>query len=151
MQLQLKTSTTAPVRPAKLTAFVNADLRFDISAIKADAKARYGSKLDFINRYTGSARRRWQRLQARRAVEGAWREAKSQLHNLVFDRMPRELPYTPAEAARMQQLRAAMGCAPVSGLGNADFQTAAGECARINWNAQQRAYHAIIATARGEA
>ena len=52
MQLQVKTSTTAPVRPANLTAFVTADLRFDIPAIKADAK----TLVDAVKQYENALR-----------------------------------------------------------------------------------------------
>ena len=148
MQLHFEKSATAPVKPAHLTAFVTADLRFDIPAIRADAKARYALKLDFINRYTGSARRYWQLRQARQAIRLSWREARSQLHGIVLERMPRDLPYTPEETARMSQLRAIAGCAPVSRQGNADFKSASGEYAQINWNAQQRAYRNVIESAR---
>jgi hypothetical protein len=150
MQFHLKPNTAAPVSPAKLSAFVTADLRFDIPAIRADAKARYGLKLDFINRYTGAPQRHWQRLQARRAISAAWREARGQLHEIVLSQMPRQLPYTPAEAERMAELRAAMGSAAITARGNVDFKSASGEYAQINWNAQQRAYFAIIRQARGE-
>ena len=151
MQLHFKPSTAAPVLPARLTAFVTADLRFDIQAIKADAKARYGAKLDFINRYTGTAKRYWQWRQARQAVRQAWREAKGQLHEAVFARLPRDLPYAPEELDQLAQLRNAMKCCGVTARGNADFKSASRTLAQINFNAQQRAYRAIIAAARGEA
>lgn len=151
MQLHLKTTTTAPVAPAHLTAFVTADLRYDIPAIRADAKARYAAKLDFINRYTGAPKRHWQWRQARQAVRQAWREAKEQLHEIVFDRIPRQLPYMPEEAARMAALRAAMGSSPITLRGNTEFRDASREYAQIGFNAQQRAYFAIIREARGEA
>ena len=144
MQFHSKPITT----PVNLTAFVTADLRFDYPAIRADAKSRYASKLDFINRYTGSAKRHWQIAQARQAVRLAHREARSQLHNLILDRMPRDLPYTPQEAARMSELRAIAGSSPITSRGNADFKSASGEYAQINWNAQQRAYRAILEAAR---
>jgi hypothetical protein len=127
-----------------LTAFVTADLRFDIPTIKADAKARYAGKLEFINRYTGTPKRFWQWRIARRQVDLAWREARGQLHDIVFDRLPGELPYTAEEVARMAQLRATISGAAVTARGNADFKTASGEFRQINWNAQQRAYRAIM-------
>jgi len=151
MQFHLTTSPAAPVRPANLTAFVTADLRFDFRAIRADAKARYATKLDFINRYTGTPKRYWQRAQARQAIRLAWREARSQLHGIVLDRMPRELPYRPEELDQLVQLRNAMKCCGVTARGNADFKSASGTLAQISWNAQQRAYREIIAAARGEA
>lgn len=150
MQFHLKPTAAAPVTTDHLTAFVTADLRFDIAAIRADAKVRYGAKLDFINRYTGSAQRHWQWVQARRAVELAWREAKRQLHGIVFDRMPRQLPYTATERARMDTLRAQMGSAAIDSHGNCDFKAASVEYAQISFNVQQRAYQQIVATARGE-
>lgn len=152
MQLRFTPSPAAPVCPAHLSAFVTADLRFDIPAIRADAKARYALKLDFINGYTGDARRFWQLAQARQAVRGAWREAKLQLHNIVTDRLPNLLPYTPQERARMAELRATViGLPPASAHGMAAFRAASGEYKTINWAAQQRAYFRIIAEARGEA
>lgn len=138
--------------PVHLSAFVTADLRFDIAAIRATAKARYGEKLDFINRYTGEPKRHWQLLQARRAVAGAWREAREQLHHIVTDRLPSPLPYTPEEVARLAELRSTViGLCPASAHGMADFKSASGEYAQINWNARQRSYFAIIRQARAEA
>jgi hypothetical protein len=152
MQFHFKPSPAAPVSPAHLTAFVTADLRFDIPAIRADAKARYALKLDFINRYTGSANRYWQIRQARQAIRLAWREAREQHHRIVTDRLPLPLPYTAEEAARRAQLRATIiGLCPASAPGMADFKAASGEYAQINFNARQRAYFAIIREARGEA
>jgi hypothetical protein len=138
--------------PTHLSAFVTADLRFDIPAIKADAKARYAGKLEFINRYTGAPKRFWQWRIARRQIDLAWREARGQLHDIVFDRLPHRLPYTAEETARMAELRATViGLCPVSAPGIADFKAASGEYAQINWNARQRAYFAIIREARGKA
>lgn len=152
MQLHFTPSPAAPGFPVHLSAFVTADLRFDIAAIRAGAKARYALKLDFINRYTGEARRYWQWVQARRAVAAAWSEARLQLHNLVTERLPRELPYTPQELARMAQLRGTVvGIAPASAQAMADFRAASGEYKAINWAAKQRAHFQIIAEARGEA
>lgn len=152
MQFHFTKSPAAPVCPANLTAFVTADLRFDIPAIRADAKARYAEKLDFINRYTGEPKRYWQWCQARQAVRGAWREARTQRHNIVFDRLPSPLPYTPKEAARMAELRGAVtGICPASSLGMADFKAASGEYKQISFAAEQRAYFAIIRDGRGEA
>jgi hypothetical protein len=152
MQLHLKTSPAAPVSPAHLTAFVTADLRFDIPAIKADAKARYGAKLDFINRYTGTAKRYWQWRQARQAIRQAWREAKDQLHTIVMGRLAfRETAYTAVEREQVAMLLARMGRSPITASGNRDFKAASAEYAQINFTAQQRAYFAIIRQARGEA
>jgi hypothetical protein len=150
MQLHSTPSPAAPVFPVHLSAFVTADLRFDIATIRADAKARYALKLDFINRYTGEPKRHWQRAQARRAIAGAWSEAKLQLHNLVLDRLPDPLPYTPQERARMAQLRATVvGAVPASRPGIAAFKAASGEYKTIQWTAKQRAYFRIFAEARG--
>jgi hypothetical protein len=135
-----------------LTAFVTVNLRFDIAAIRAEAKARYAAKLGFINRYEGAPKRHWQWVQARRAVEGAWRDAHKQLADIVSDRMAwRELPYTPAEKARMDDLYGVMAGASITVRGNIDFKKASGEFAQINWNAQQRLRAMIVAEARGEA
>jgi hypothetical protein len=135
-----------------LSAFVTADLRFDIAAIRADAKARYALKLDFINRYSGTARRWWQLRQARQALRQSWSEAKLQLHNAVLARMPRDLPFTPQERSRLADLRAMVtGMAPASPHGMAGFKAASGEYKTIQWTAQQRAYFQIIAEARGAA
>jgi hypothetical protein len=151
MQLHSIQRPAPPVFPAHLSAFVTADLRFDIAAIRADAKARYALKLDFINGYTGAAKRHWQWAQARRAVRAAWSEAKLQLHHAVLARMPRDLPYTRQERARMAQLRATViGMAPDDRQGRDRFKAASGEYKTINWAAHRRAYFAIIAEARGE-
>lgn len=152
MQLHSTPSPAAPVFAGNLSAFVTADLRFDIPAIRADAKARYALKLDFINRYTGAPKRYWQRTQARQAVRSAWSEAKLQLHTIVTDRLPNPLPYTPQERARMAHLRGTVtGSVPASRIGIAEFKAASGEYKQIQWNAEQRAYFRIIAEARGEA
>lgn len=152
MQLHSTTGTAARPQTANLAAFVTADLRFDIAAIRADAKARYALKLDFINRYSGPAKRYWQIRQARQAVRLSWREAREQHHRIVTDRLPHRLPYTAEETARMAELRATViGLCPASAPGMADFKAASGEYAQINWNARQRAYFAIIREARGEA
>lgn len=133
-----------------LTPFVTTDLRFDIAAISADAKARYGAKLEFISRYAGAPKRYWQWRQARQAVRQAWREAKGQMHTIVLDRARLAIEYLPAERERMADLRADMGCAPVTLAGNADFKAMAGEYSQISLNVQQRAYFAVIRQARGE-
>lgn len=151
MQFHLKNSPAAPVFPAHLSAFVTADLRFDIPAIRADAKARYALKFDFINRYSGPARRYWQQAQARQAIRQSWREAKNQLHEIVAARLPSPLPFTPQEKARLAELRGTViGIAPASPKAIADFRSASGEHKRINFAAEQRAYFAIIRQARGE-
>lgn len=140
---------STPTAPAHLSAFVTADLRFDIAAIKADAKARYARKFEFINGYTGRAKRHWQWSLARRAMLQAWKEAKWQLHCIVFDRVPHELPYTAEEAARVALLRNRINGAAITAQGNAEFKTAAGEYAQINSAAHRRAYFAIIRQAGG--
>lgn len=146
--LQAIQTTTAPADKANLAPFVRSDLSFDISAIKALAKARYALKLDFINSYTGEPRRFWQRLQARQAIRDAWREASSQRHKIVWARLPRELPYTADELARCDVLRARMASSPISMQGNVAYNAAAGEYGAISLRAQRRAYDAILKAAR---
>lgn len=140
-----------PATPAHLTAFVTADLRYDIPAIRADAKARYSDRLNFINRYSGAPKRNWQWRCSREAVRQAWKEAKWQHHCIVFERAQQRIQYTREEAERMAELRGTMGSAAITARGNVDFKSASGEFSQINWNAQQRAYFAIIRDARGEA
>lgn len=152
MQLHSRQRPAAPVFPVHLSAFVTADLRFDIAAIRADAKARYALKLHFINGYTGSAKTFWQLRQARQALTQAWSAAKLELHNLVTDRLPDPLPFTPQERARMAQLRGTVtSMVPADRPGMAAFKAASGEYKTIQWAAKQRAYFRIIAEARGEA
>lgn len=152
MQLHSTPSPAAPGFPVHLSAFVTTDLRFDTAAIRADAKARYVRKLDFINCYTGAPKRYWQLRQARQALTQAWSEAKLQLHNIVADRLPDPLPFTPQERARMAQLRGTViGMAPADPQGRDGFKAASGEYKAIQWAAKQRACFRIIAEARGEA
>jgi hypothetical protein len=131
-----------------LAPFVRADLTLDIPAIKSEAKARYARKLDFINRYTGPAKRYWQRAQARRAIADAWKGAREQRHRIVQSRMPIALPYTRSELSRQAVLLGRMASAPVSVQGNATYRDAASEYRTISQAAQRRAYGAILANAR---
>jgi len=130
-----------------LTAFVRPDLSFDIPAIKADAKFRYGLRQSFINRYEGAPRRFWQRSIARRVLAEAWKQAREQRHQLVWAQMPYDLPFTPEETKRRDVLRARMASAPISAQGNAVHDAAAAEFGAIGQAAQRRAYDAILAAA----
>lgn len=149
MQLHLVSSTTAPARPDHhLTAFVFSDLRFDISAIKAVAKAHYALKLDFINAYGGEARRYWHWRQARRAFAETWKQARGQRHSIVWSRLPRELPFTRDEDNRREVLLDRMRHAGITADGNARYREASGEYGQIVSSAQRRAYDAILREAR---
>lgn len=151
MQFHLKPTAAAPVHQTNLSAFVTADMRFDHAAIRAAAKVAYATKLDFIDRYDGAPRRRWQVSCARQAIRIVRRKASTQLTAAVTARMAgRALPYSADETERLQALRSSMSYAPVNAHGNADFKRASGEFAQINWDAQMRLRAMILAEARGE-
>lgn len=134
-----------------LTPFVMSDLRFDFAAIRAEAKARYALSLNFLDQYEGEPKRRWQWAMARLSVDKAWGLARVDFHQAVWDRLPRPIQYTAAERMRLQQLQLVMDGCSVSAVGNEQFSTVATEFRTISWAAQQRAYRAVIANARGEA
>lgn len=142
---KVASSNLAPA--TNLASYVTAGLRYDIPAIKAEAKIRYGAKLGFINRYSGTARRYWQWRQARRVLADVWKEARAQRHAIVWPRIPRELPFTNEELARRSELLARMTSAGITMQGNADYRAASGEYGQIGARAQRRAYDAILATA----
>jgi hypothetical protein len=55
-----------------------------------------------------------------------------------------------AERQRLDQLQTVMNRCPVSVRGNTEFSDASTKFKSISWAAQQRAYQAIIAAARGD-
>ena len=149
MNVHAHTFVSAPVYPAHISTFVTADLRFDIAAIKAIAKVRYGFyQTRFATGFEGQSLLRKQAANARRAIGEVWDEARTEMHSIIMDRIPLDLPYTAAERARMAELYRVMGDARIGTLGDREYQAASGEVTEISKAARTRAYLQVVVDAR---
>jgi hypothetical protein len=76
---------------------------FDIPAIRREIQNRFAVRLNFIDSYTGEARRYWSRLIRKQVIKQVCAIARDQENAFVFARVT--VIYTPEEFARMQELR----------------------------------------------
>ena len=131
------------LRSAKL---VRADLSIDLGAVRRAARARYRLRADFLNRYTGEARRYWRKALLHEAVRAVGREAREQRHNVIFpvaSKLVRRVT-TKDEAARLGDLRARLNRCAITSWGNAQHRDTVIEMQRIERAIFKRAYDAAI-------
>jgi len=82
---------------------INDNGTFNVLAIRCEISNRFAARLDFINSYTGAARRHWSRAIRKQVTRQVCAIARDQENAFVFTRVT--VIYTPEEFGRMKELR----------------------------------------------